>query len=143
MRIGKDLRQNLCVIHKEIFKVLMRTADFEQLNKVVIGLKLSEYQVAFYCRKPLKECSLKEVMDGIVNSLKIVNLFDAINYTDCGNYYSLEVVHTLGTGNMDATMSFKLFFQDFFETYGVKTECNISENSLFMKIYKNSKLMDK
>ncbi len=143
MRIGKDLRQNLCLVHKEIIKVLMRTADFEQLNKVVIGLKLSEYQIAFYRQKPLKECSLDEVMDGIVYTLKIVNLFDAINYTDVGSYYSLGLIHTLGTGNTDATMSFKLIIQDFFQTYGVKTESRISENSLFMKIYKNSKLLDK
>ncbi len=132
----KDLRQNLCFIHKEVLKELIRTADFEQFSKLSIRLKLLELQVTFYCQKPLKECSLKEVMEAFVQTSKIRNFMDAMSYTDCGDYYSLEVVYTLGTGNTDVIKSFKLIIQDLFETYGVKTEWRISQNSLFAKIYK-------
>ncbi len=93
LRAGKHLRQSMCIIHKEVMKALLRTADFEKINKVVIGLKIFEFQVVFYCQKTLKECSLEEVTDGIIQTLKTVNLLDAINYINCGSYYSLEALH--------------------------------------------------
>lgn len=137
MRIAMDIKPNLCIIHKDLLKELIKATGFERIGNIEHSMGLTEYQVIAYCQKPLKECSSKEIMEGIVNTFRIINIMDAINYVDCGNYYSLNVIHTLSMGSMDASMSFKSSFERLFKTYGVKTESTISENSLFMKIYKN------
>jgi hypothetical protein len=49
-----------------------------------------EYVIEFFYQKPLKECSLKEILDGLVFNAKICHLFDAVNYTDDGDHYTLN-----------------------------------------------------
>jgi hypothetical protein len=97
---------------------------------VNVGRKIKTVQV--------KECSLKEVIDGIVITTKAGRYFDEIKYTDDGNYYTLKANHSVVVEghDMDYSNTFKLFFEDLFETYGVKTEAKISVNNVFMKIYK-------
>ncbi len=85
-RIGGELKSLITVLHKDLFLELIRTADFERFMEIVTKLKLSEYQVAWYYQKPLKECSLKEVVDGIILTSKVGNWLDSINCTDEGEY---------------------------------------------------------
>lgn len=133
IRMCKELKM-ICHLHKDLFFELLKTADFERIAETMIKLKLSEYQVVWYYQKPLKECSLKEVIDGIVITTKMGNWLDTINYTDDDHYYSLKVTHS--GGSMNYSKGFKIFFESLFRAYGVKTQSEISENSLFMKVFK-------
>ena len=137
MRACKELRSNLSVIHKELLKELLRFG-FERICKMATERNFTELHIVLFCQKPLKECSLKEIVEGIVYTFRIVNLFEKIDYEDNGNCYLLNVVHTLGMGSLDVSMCFKFEFEKLFEICGVKTESNIYENGIFMKIYKNS-----
>jgi hypothetical protein len=138
MRIHKEYGKNLCVLHKNLVKECLKFGGWERLNKLANEMNLLETQVLFFCNKPLKECSLNEIMEGIVHTFKVVNLFDIIEYEDHGNFYLLSITHILNLGSGNQT-SLKLPFEKLFEKYGVKAESEESENNFFMKIYKNPK----
>ncbi len=127
----------VCLLHKDLFRELSRTADVERFDKLLTKLRWAEYGVVLYNQKPLKECTLKEVMDGLVIIIKAEKVLDEIKYTDDGNYYTLRVNHSVFCCGIGYSNSFKLFFEGLFEAYGAKTETKISENNLFMKIYKS------
>ncbi len=134
MRIGRELKSNICVLHKNIFEELIESVDFDKNKEILTGFKPAEYILVWYLQKPLKKCSLKEVIEGIVFTTRnLSGLFDTINYKDEISHYNLKITHTV---SMKFSRLFNLFFEDLFKAYGVKTESEISENSIFMKIYK-------
>jgi hypothetical protein len=122
-------------LHKDIFLEMTKTADYEKVDKILATYGLAEYMIVFHYQKPIRECSLKEVMDGVVITARVGNWLDTINYTDNGNHYTLIATHSIG--NIKYSNSFKIFYETLFEAYDVKTQSKISDNSLFMKIYKN------
>ncbi|NJD78163.1 MAG: hypothetical protein FIB08_13915 [Candidatus Methanoperedens sp.] len=126
--------ESACVLHKDAFKTLLEGADVKRIIKIVNTQKIAEHMVSWYYQKPLKKCSLKEVTDGVIFFLKAAKIFDTVNYVDCGNYYSLKMIHGL---DIRTSKMFNIFIESLFEAYGVKTESEISEKSLFMKIYNN------
>lgn len=138
IRIRKEYGQNLCVLHKDLVKECFKLGGSERIIKMANEMNLTEMQVLFFCNKPLKECSLREIMEAIVHTFKMVNIFDIIEYKDHGNFYLLNITHILNSGGGNQT-PIKLPFEKLFEKYGAKTESEESENNLFMKIYKNSK----
>ncbi len=123
-------------IHRDVFLELVKTADYEKVNKVLATYGLAEYMIVFHYQKPLRECSLKEVMEGIIATARAGNWLDTINYTDNNDHYVLIATHSIG--NIKYSNSFKIFYETLFKAYGVRTQSKISENSLFMKIYNNS-----
>ncbi len=121
-------------IHKDVFLEMVKTADYERVDKILATYGLAEYMIVFHYQKPLRECNLKEVMDGVVITARVANWLDTINYTDNSDHYTLIATHSIG--NIKYSNSFKIFYQTLFEKYGIKTQSKISDNSLFMKIYK-------
>ena len=135
MRIGRELKSNICVLHKNIFEELIESAGFDKNKEILTRFRPAEYIVVWYLQKPLKKCSLKEVIEGIVFTTRNLDgLLDTINYTDEISHYNLKITHTV---SMKVSKLINLFFEDLFKAYGVKTESDISESSVFMKIYKN------
>lgn len=57
-----------------------------------------------------------------------------INCTDKGEHYFLKIIHNL---NIKFSKSLEDLINSVFEDYGVRTEKEISEKVLFIKIYKN------
>lgn len=138
VRFGSKYGPNLSVLHKDIVRECLKFGGFERVNKMANEMNLIETQVVSICKKNLKECSLKEIMDSIVWLFKITNIFDIIEYKDQDDFYFLSITHFLNLEGRNQT-DFKLLFEKLFEKYGVKTESEVSENNLFMKIYKNQK----
>jgi len=130
----------ICLMHKEVILELIRTADFEQIKKLMAAKKTAEHLLTLYYQKPLKKCSLMEVLDGVILLFKAENLTDSILYTDDGDFYTLKIVHSL---NENSSRMFNVFVESMFEDYGLKTESEVSEKSLFMKIYKDQKIIVK
>jgi hypothetical protein len=131
---GKGI-ESACVLHIDAFKTLLEGADVKRIIKITTTKKIAEHMVSWYHQKPLRKCSLKEVIDGIIFFLKAAKIFDTVNYVDGGNYYILKMIHGL---DIRTSKMFNMFIDSVFEAYGVKPESEISEKSLFMKIYKNS-----
>lgn len=134
MRIGREAKSVACLIQRDGLKELLKTVDIERMKELVTNQKPIEASIEYFGQKHLQECSLKEVIDGVVICAKISNWFDAINYTDDDDHYTLKITHSMGLNNSEVS---KILFESVFKTYGVKTESKISERSIFVKIYKN------
>lgn len=133
MRIGRDMAP-ISLLHRNCLEALFVTADIEKIEKITTVLKPGEYLIVWYYQKPLKNCSLIEVIDGIIFTMKRGNLFDTINYTEDGNCYSMNITHSL---TIKGSRWFRIMFEDLFKAYGVKTESELSETGVFIKIFKN------
>ena len=139
---GCDMVRSMGLIYvfftKLSVKEFLKFGGFDQMIKIVNVMNMTETQVVFFCKKPLKECNLREIMEAIVHNFRLVNIFDIVEYEDYDTFYLLSITHYLDLGAGSQT-SLKLLFEKLFEKCGVTTESELSENNLFMKIYKNSK----
>ena len=126
--------KSICFIQKDVLKLLIETVDIKRLKEFASYNKPVEYAIEFYFQKPLKECSLKEVIDGLVIISRKINWFETVDCTNDGGHYNLMITHSLGLNNSKTTM---IIFENLFKTYGAKTESAISEKTIFMRIFKN------
>lgn len=122
-----------CFFHRDLLKSLIDTADINRLEKIIADQKPAEYMIVWYYQKPLSKCSPKETIEGLIFFIDTLNIVDTINYSDDASYYSLKIVHSL---NINSSKLLKLLIENLFDSCGVKTESEISQNSVFMKIYK-------
>jgi len=129
----REALKSACIIHKDLVKALIEASDFERFSGAISSYKPIEHLIAHYYQKPLQKCSMKEILDGLIFFIMTGNVTDSINYTDEGNQYILKAVHSL---NYKCPKMLKFIIEGIFEAYGAKTETEISEKSLFMKIYK-------
>lgn len=123
-----------CLVQKECLRWLMETADIEKLRENMAPQKPLEFAIEYYYQKPLKECSLREVIDGLAINARMSHWFDTVDYTDDGDHYTMNITHSLGLNN---SKMLKILNESVFKTYGAKTESTISEKTFFMKIFKN------
>ena len=125
---------SMCCVQKDALKILMETANFERFNEYVIQNKPIECVIEYFFQKPLKECSLKEVVDGLATVFRISHMFDTIDYKDVGDFYILIITHSLGLNNSRLNLT---TIENVFKTYNVNFESIISEKTVFMKVFKN------
>lgn len=123
-----------CFLQKDALKILVETADIKLFEEYVTRHKPIEYVIEYYFQKPLKECELKEIIEGLVVAIRMSHFFDTIDHTDNGGHYTLLFTHSLG---LNASKINLMSFESMFKTYGVKFESSISEKTIFMKIFKN------
>jgi hypothetical protein len=123
-----------CFIQKDALKILLNTVDYKVLNEYIVQHKPIEYAVEYYIQKPLKECSLIEVIDGLVIITKLSNWFDTVDLIDGVGYYTLLFTHSLGFNSSKLNT---LTFESLFKSVGVRTETMISEKTIFIKIFKD------
>lgn len=123
-----------CLIERDCLKLLIETADIELYRAFVTRNKPIEYVIEQHFQKPLKECSLKEVFDGLVINCRISNWFDTVDYMDGGGHCMLKITHRLG---YNASKIIGTLIESVFKTYGVKIESTISTGAIFMKVLKN------
>ena len=126
----------LCLAQKETLKILIETVDINRFKAHVASQKPAESLVEYYHKKPLNECSLEEVLEGLVAVGNRANWFDKINYSDDGDHYSMELYHSMGINN---SKIFQIYFDSVFKTYGSRAEISISERRLFLKAFKRRK----
>jgi len=131
MRLKKA--KSLVIIEKIAFKYLIETADIELLYELFNRNKTIEYTIELYFQKSLEECSLNEVIDGLVINLSITNWVDTVDYTDNGGHYKLIITHGLGFAFSKLLTT---WIENMFKTYGVKAESIVSVKTIFMKILK-------
>lgn len=127
--------ESACVLHKDALRTLFEGADVKRIIKIITTQKMSEHMVSWYYQKPLKKCTLIEVMNGVIFFLKAAKVADTVSYVDGGDYYTLKMIHNI---DIRTSKMFNMFIESLFDAYGLKSESEISEKSLFMNIYKNS-----
>lgn len=125
---------SICCVQKGALKILMETVNLERFEEYVIRNKPIECVVQFILHKPLHECSMKEIVDGLTIVFRTSHLFDTVDYRDNGDYYLLTVTHSLGFNNSKLN---SITFESLFNTCGANVESNISENTIFMKVFKD------
>lgn len=125
---------SVCCVQKGALKMLMEAVDNERFKEYVTKNKPIECVVQFFLQKPLNECSLKEVVDGLTIIFGTSHMFDTVNYNDNGDYYLLALTHSLGLNSSKLNLT---TFESLFETYGVNVESKISENTIFIKVFKD------
>lgn len=134
IRMGGDIRKSHAFIHLDFFMTLLKTADIELFREYVAIHKPLVFAIEYYYQKPLKNCSLQEVMDCILINARLMNIAENITYKDLGDYYELIAVHSLG---INMSKMHVIATENALESYEVKYESNYSERTVFMKIYKN------
>jgi len=136
--LGCESIDSMCCVQKDALKILMETVNFERFKEYVIQNKPIECVVEFFYQKSLKECSLKEVVEGLTIVFRISHLFDTVDYTDNGDHYLLALTHSLGLNNSKLNVT---TFESVFITCGVNFESIISEKTIFMKVFKDKQLV--
>jgi predicted transcriptional regulator len=84
--LGFESINSMCCIQKDALKILMETANLERFKEYMTQNKPIECVVEYFYQKSLKDCSLKEVVEGLAIVFRISHLFDTINYKDNGDY---------------------------------------------------------
>lgn len=120
---------------KETMNIFIETADIDRFKAYVAERKPAEAVIEYYCQKPLKECSLKEVMDTMVAISRYAYWFDKVIYEDDNGdgRYTLKIYHSSGLNN---SKIFEVFFGSLFKAYGADAEIKISDRSLFINVNK-------
>jgi hypothetical protein len=112
----------------------METVDVEKFREYTAREKPVEFAIEYCYRKPLKACTLPELINAIILNIKFQNSADAVDYTDHGDYYTLTLTHSLG---INYAKLLTIMNESAFKNYGVKCESHYSERGVFFKIYKN------
>lgn len=139
LRLGRDLNTAFSVVQADAFVVALETVDFGRIGEYLARSKPLESIIEYCYQKPLGQCSLPELLDGLALSTKTLRLCDAINYTDEGDYYDLYVTHYFG---LNGSKMVSMLYESAFASYGVETETQVSERSIFTRIYKGGVARD-
>src|SRR5574341_1660058 len=116
--------RSACFMHIDVINEFIRTSDLERIKEIFKGAPLI---IEWYYQKPLKKCSLKEIMDAIVIYYRAGNWVDSINYTENGDHYYLKMLHR---SYPEGSEILKMVFEILCSAYGVKIECEISERNI-------------
>lgn len=132
LRIGMEVK-SACIVQKDALKELLYTADMERLVQYVANEMPIVYVLEYYYQKPLRDCSLKELIEGMVINARASHWLETVDYTDDGDHFTLKITHDLG---MNGSLLHKAMCENVFHTYGVKTASKVSERSVFITAYK-------
>lgn len=123
-----------CMIDKELFSVLIKTADLKEneawfnANKMYMAFGLE-----LLYQKPFKELILWEILDGLVFLSKTGNWFNRYTYSDEGDHYTLWIYHNFG---LNGSKYLLIMIENIFNSCGAKYTSSVSEKTLFVKIFK-------
>lgn len=123
----------LALLMPDYTKILFETADFTQIEEYIKKQKPAEFGIEWYYNKPLKECSLQEIIDAAILNIKLLSTASSINYTDRGDYYTINVIHELG---INVSKALVIINESAFKSYGVLVESNFSVRNVNFKIIK-------
>ena len=134
-RISKDMRTSAVFIHTEYFQMLLKGADIEDFREYVAKHKPVVFAIEYYYKKPLKECSLQEVVDCFLLNSRVMNAAEDISYREYAGYYEIIIVHSFG---IIMSKMHVIAHENALESYGARFESNYSERTIFIKIFKNN-----
>ncbi len=120
-------------VQKYALMMLLDTIDLDKIYEYIARVKPTVYALEYYYHKPLNECSLKEIMDGLVITSRAIGWYDTVDYEDNGDHYTLRLTHSLGpNGSKVARMVNEVIF----DTFGACNDTVITEKGIVQTIYK-------
>ena len=133
IRVGKEIKDILTIFQRDLAKMLLETADMEQYREYIKNVNPAMFAVEWYYNKPLKECTLQEVINALILNIKTQSSADTINCTENDHFYMIHLTHNFGikASEMLAMMNYMAL-----ESYGAKFESNFSERSIMFKVFK-------
>jgi hypothetical protein len=134
-RVSTELK-SICLLPKEALKLLLDTANLDMFRSYIDEQTPLEWTLEYNYQKPLKEFSLREVVEGIIFFGKMAHWFDTGTYTDEGDHYSLKISHSTGVNGSKVN---EMLIDSVFKKYGVETDSTISERSIFIKVFKKTR----
>ncbi|MGB9928512.1 MAG: hypothetical protein ACPK85_08920 [Methanosarcina sp.] len=132
--LGCESISSVCCVQKGALKILMETVNLERFKEYVAKNRPIECVIEFFLQKSLKECSLKEIVDSLALLFRTSHMFETINYMENEDHYALALTHSMGLNNSKMNL---ITFESVFKTYGTYVESITSENTIFMKVFKN------
>ena len=133
MRIGREIKDVFTLLQRDITKQLFETADLEKFKEHTQNEKPAEFAIEWYYNKPLRECTLHEIIEGIIIKVKIQGGADSVNFIEDEKYHTLNIAHSMG---VNCSIIFVIMYESVFDTYGAQYETHFSERNVFFKIYK-------
>ena len=128
-----SIKNILALLMPDYTKILFETADLKRINEYVKNQKPTEFGIEWYYNKPLKECSLLEIIEAVVLNIKMQSSASSINYVDKGDHYTITVVHEMG---INVSKTLVVMIESAFKSYGVSVESDFSVRSVNFKIIK-------
>jgi hypothetical protein len=132
VRVGTEI-DSMCLLPKEALKILLTTANLEKVRAYIDEQTPLEWTFEYFYQKPLKDFSLKEIVEGVIFFGKMAYWFDTAIYSDEGDHYSMKISHSLG---INGSKVHEMLIESTFKKYGAKTISTISERSIFIKVFK-------
>jgi hypothetical protein len=127
------LEDSMAPVQKYAMVMLIESIDLDKIADYMVRVKPTVYALEYYYHKPITECSLKEVIDGLVTVSRVIGLFDSVECEDNGDHYTFKVTHSMGlNGSKVAQMANGILF----DTYGISNDVVISDKGLVQTIYK-------
>jgi hypothetical protein len=133
MRVGKELN-SITFVEKEVMQLLLETADMDRLTAIMVRDRHIGYEIEYCLQKSLKDCSLEEIIDGLILTTRMANWMESIVSKDEGDLYSIIITHSTG---LKASKLFMKGYESLFDACGYKYEGQISEKNIFLKVWKN------
>jgi len=133
MRAGNEVKDILVIFQKDLGRMLIENADIEQFREYVKNVTPAMFAVEWLYNKPLKECTLQELIDGLICNIKIQSSADTITCTEDGQSYAIHMTHSFG---IKGSQTLVMMNERALESYGAKFESNYSERSITFKIFK-------
>jgi hypothetical protein len=134
MRIFRELKDIHILFQRDLAKIFFENMDIDQYQDYIRNEKPGETAIEWYYNKPLKECTLQEIVHAVVAKLDVQGGADTLICTEDEESYRINMTHTLG---INASKAIKRLDESIFESYGAKYETHYSERSIFFKVYKD------
>ena len=133
MRVGRELKGELVLFQKNSCKLFFDTIDRGRFEKYIADEKPIEFVFEYYYRKPVQECTMQEIVEGVVINTKMSSTPETLNYSDDGDHYTVNFSHALGINF--SWLEVKMY-ESLFKTCGIRAESQYSERKVWFKIYK-------
>lgn len=126
--------QSASPIQKYALIMLMDTLDLEKTEEYIARVKPTAYAIEYIYHKPLKECSLKELVEGLVITSRALDWYDRVECSEDESHYTIKISHSMGP---NASRIIQMVDENLLYTYDARFETIVSDNSVSHLIHKN------
>ncbi len=133
LQIYREMKDVLSLLQRDLVTLLFDTVDFQGYEDYIKKVNPALFAVEWYYNKPLKECTLQELVEGLIMNIKMQGTSDSINYTEDENSYTMNWIHNLG---INCSKALVIMNEMVLESYGAKFEDHYTQRSIYFTIYK-------
>ncbi|MDD1774698.1 MAG: hypothetical protein LUQ24_04155 [Methanobacterium sp.] len=128
-----QIKNLLTVLPEDLTRLFLNNSDINRIQDYVKNETPVEFAIEWFYTKPLKECTLIELVEGIILNIKMQSSAKTINYQELDEYYTINILHELG---LNGSKTIIIMNESALNNYGANFERNYSERNVFFKIYK-------